>query len=102
MGFAGEAKIWTCTNAEWKQDGEINEAPKKAGELWAIVLSLNGQYLAGTTHDGRIKVWDLLAGNEKIREYESRGNFGLCIDLVTSLTSSLASKANLRSHQTDA
>ena len=83
VGFGGEAKIWTCTNGEWKDDGEIKEVAKKAGELWAVVLSLDGQYLAGTTSDGRINVWDLLAGNVKIREYETKGSFGMCIDLVS-------------------
>ena len=82
VGFGGEVKIWSCTNGTWKEDGEIKEPSKKAGELWAVVLSLDGQYLAGTTYDGRINVWDLLAGNEKIREYETKGSFGMCIDLV--------------------
>lgn len=81
VGFGGEAKIWTCTDGNWNEDGEI-PAAKKVGELWAVALSLNGQYLAGTTHDGRINVWDLLANNEKVREYETKGSFGMCIDLV--------------------
>lgn len=54
----------------------------KAGEMWAIALSEEGQYLASTTYDGRINVWDTLAGRQKIREYETKGSFGLCIDLV--------------------
>jgi superkiller protein 8 len=83
VGFAGEAKIWSSTDGVWKEDGEISEVSKKAGELWAVVLSLDGQYLAGTTHDGRINVWDLNAGHAKIREYETKGSFGMCIDLVS-------------------
>lgn len=60
----------------------------KAGEIWAIALSEDGRYLAGTTYDGRVNVWDtaMLAeggGNvEKIREYETKGSFGMSIDLV--------------------
>jgi superkiller protein 8 len=26
-------------------------------------------------------VWDTTAGNKKIREYETKGSFGMCIDL---------------------
>ena len=61
----------------------------KAGEIWAIALSEDGQYLAGTTYDGRVNVWDVntLTGDEKgsaekIREYETKGSFGMSIDLV--------------------
>lgn len=52
-------------------------------EVWAITLSTEGQYLAGTTHDGRIKVWDLYSGAEMIRDYETKGSYGLCIDIVS-------------------
>lgn len=60
----------------------------KAGELWAIALSQNGQYLAGTTADGRVNVWDTQAlttdgGNAvKTQEYQSKGSFGSSVDLV--------------------
>ena len=82
VGFGGDAKIWVQKDGVWQQDGEI-AAAKKAGELWAVCLSSEGQYLAGTTSDGRINVWDLLAadGVQKIREYETKGSFGLCVDL---------------------
>lgn len=53
----------------------------KAGEIWAVVLSEDGQFLASTTYDGRINVWDLVAGRKKIREYETKGSFGMCIDM---------------------
>lgn len=56
----------------------------KAGEIWAIALSEDGQYLASMTYDGRINVWDNLAQRQKIREYETKGSFGMCIDLVGS------------------
>ncbi|RMZ84223.1 hypothetical protein DV738_g648, partial [Chaetothyriales sp. CBS 135597] len=83
VGFGGEAKIWKLAadgSGIWQQDGEI-AAAAKAGELWAVCLSADGQYLAGTTHDGRINVWDLLNNCEKIREYETKGSFGMSIDL---------------------
>jgi len=58
----------------------------KAGEVWAIALSENGQYLAGTSFDGRINVWDNVAGRVKIREFETKGSFGMGIDLVSYAT----------------
>ena len=61
----------------------------KAGELWAIALSEDGKYLAGTTYDGRVNVWDTTTinaaspeGIEKIREYETKGSFGMSVALV--------------------
>ena len=56
-----------------------NTADKnKAGEIWAIALSEDGQYLAATSFDGRVNIAD----GAKIREYETRGSFGMSIDLV--------------------
>ena len=55
----------------------------KAGEIWAIALSEDGHYLASTTYDGRINVWDCLDGRRKIREYETKGSYGMAIDLVS-------------------
>ena len=54
----------------------------KASELWAIALSEDGQYLASTAYDGRINVWNLGAEHVKIREFETKGSFGMCIDMV--------------------
>lgn len=54
----------------------------KAGEIWAIALSEDGQYLAAASFDGRINVWDDLADGAKIREFETKGSFGMSIDLV--------------------
>lgn len=54
----------------------------KPGEIWAIALSEDGQYLAATSSDGRINVWDNLANGAKIREFETKRSFGMSIDLV--------------------
>ena len=54
----------------------------KPGEIWAIALSADGQYLAATSSDGRINVWDNLADGAKIREFETKGSFGMSIDIV--------------------
>ena len=50
--------------------------------MWSIALSKDGQYLAATSFDGRINVWDNLANGAKIREFETQGSFGMSIDLV--------------------
>ncbi|KAL2430438.1 Meiotic recombination protein rec14 [Exophiala dermatitidis] len=83
-GFEGKVKLWRYEEGIWKEDGEIvsgDGAPKKAGEIWAVALSQDGQYLAGTTHDGRVHVWDLANGKQKIREFETKGSFGMCVDV---------------------
>ena len=54
-----------------------------AGEVWAVALSEDGQYLASTTYDGRVNVWDIISSDrKKIRQYETKGNYGMSIDLV--------------------
>lgn len=83
-GFGGEVKIWAFADGVWREDSEI-KVVKKAGEVWAIALSTDGQYLAATTYDGRIGVYDLADQNKKIREYETKGSFGMAIDLVRRL-----------------
>lgn len=50
--------------------------------VWAVALSGDGQYLAGVAQDGRIGVWDLAAEGAQIRDHETKGSFGTCIDLV--------------------
>lgn len=87
-GFGGEVKIWTVEQAtgEWSLKSEISSSSGKPGEAWALALSEDGSYLATTTNDGRVNVWDTT--NEaipKIQEYETgspgSGSFGLCVDL---------------------
>ena len=84
-GFAGEIIIWALDKEadKWAQHSEIKTKP---GEVWAIALSEDGQFLASTTYDGRINVWDVVdAKKPKIREYETgsggSGSFGMCVDL---------------------
>lgn len=82
VGFGGEVKTWNVTeNGTWVGDKESIIEGNKTGEIWAVSLSDDGQFLASTTFDGRINVWDLANGNKKIREYETKGSFGLCIDM---------------------
>lgn len=47
-----------------------------------MALSEDGHYLAATSFDGRINIWDNLANGAKIREFETKGSFGMSIDLA--------------------
>jgi superkiller protein 8 len=89
-GFDGEVKVWELNEEaqEWQKKGMIMD-DVKAGEIWAIALSEDGKYLAGTTYDGRVNVWDTTTftgddqgGAVKIREYETKGSFGMSVALV--------------------
>lgn len=89
-GFGGEVKIWNLNQdtGEWSLGGEIATASNKPGEAWALALSEDGSYLAATTNDGRINVWDISDEKRpKIQEYETgspgSGSFGMCVDLST-------------------
>jgi superkiller protein 8 len=74
-------KIWSISESgEWFEEGKVVDG-NNAGEIWAIALSEDGQYMASTTYDGRINVWDLVDGRKKIREFETKGSFGMCIDM---------------------
>ncbi|KAI4679891.1 hypothetical protein J4E81_010296 [Alternaria sp. BMP 2799] len=82
-GFEGKVKIWSQDEeGVWSEDGEIVDQ-NKPGEIWAIALSADGQYLASTSINGKINVWSLNKdeGMPRIREYETKGSFGLSVDL---------------------
>lgn len=81
-------KVWTLNQdtGEWSLSGEITGPSAKPGEAWALALSEDGKYLASTTNDGRVNVWNVSDENKpKIREYETgspgSGIFGMCVDL---------------------
>lgn len=85
-GFRGELKVWSHgADGQWILKGEIKADRKNAGEQWALALSTEGQYLACTTYDGRINVYDTTTISdgraEKIAQYETKGSFGLAVDL---------------------
>ncbi len=52
--------------------------------MWAVALSADEGYLACTTSDGRVHVWDL-AAREKVQTYETGarggGSFAMAVDL---------------------
>ncbi|KAJ5761893.1 Meiotic recombination protein Ski8/Rec14 [Penicillium nucicola] len=79
-GFDGKIKAWSCQDGYWAADQQLI-ADLKAVDLWAIALTEDGQYLAGVTKDGRVNVFDLAAGGTQIRNHETKGSFGYCIDL---------------------
>ena len=54
----------------------------KAGEIWAIALSSDGKHLTSTTYNGRINVWDLSTDRKQITSYETKGSYGMAIDIV--------------------
>ncbi|KAK2597987.1 Ski complex subunit Rec14 [Conoideocrella luteorostrata] len=87
-GFGGEVKLWVLNQdtGEWSSSGEITGPSAKPGEVWALALSEDGSYLASTTIDGRINVWNLADESKpKIQEYETgsagSGSFGMSVDL---------------------
>ncbi|KAK3344269.1 WD40-repeat-containing domain protein [Lasiosphaeria hispida] len=85
VGFGGEIKIWTRKDTGWELLWEVTPAKSKGGDVWAIALSSDEGFLACTTSDGRIHVWDV-AGREIIQTYETgggggAGSFAMAVDL---------------------
>lgn len=80
VGFGGEIQIWVCRDGTWSKD-DAGPGIADSGEVWAVALSENGQFLAGVSQDGHIKVWDLNASGEQIQDYETKGSFGTCLDM---------------------
>ncbi|TQB68147.1 hypothetical protein MPDQ_003907 [Monascus purpureus] len=78
IGFGGDIKIWLYHDGNWSEDHTTSVG---SADVWAIALSEDGRHLAGVTQSGHIKVWDLSAGGEEIRDYEAKGSFGTCLDL---------------------
>jgi WD40 repeat protein len=64
---------------------------EKAGEHWALAISPEGKFLATTTHDGRVNVYDTSKINEEVKaaqtlaQFETKGSFGTCVDIVCCL-----------------
>ncbi|KAJ5772822.1 hypothetical protein N7457_007718 [Penicillium paradoxum] len=79
-GFDGQIKAWSCHDDHWVADKKVT-ADLSGADAWAIALSEDGQYLAGVTQEGRVNVWDLAADATRIRDHETKGSFGICIDL---------------------
>jgi superkiller protein 8 len=94
VGFGGEIKVWSSKSedaagggggaSEWKLQWELAPSKTGGGDVWAVALSADEGYLACTTSDGRIHVWDI-NGREKIQTYETGarggGSFAMAVDL---------------------
>lgn len=85
-GFGGEIKVWALNQdtGEWHSRGD--GPATKPGQAWALALSEDGSFLAATTNEGKINVWDVTGEKPaKIQEYETgsagSGSFGMCVDL---------------------
>lgn len=85
-GFGGEIKVWTVNQdtGEWSLRGD--GPATKPGQAWALALSEDGSFLAATTNDGKINVWDVTGEKySRVQEYETgsagSGSFGMCVDL---------------------
>ncbi|KAJ5587931.1 WD domain protein [Penicillium hispanicum] len=81
-GFAGDVKVWSCKEGHWSAD-QSTTAHLASVNAWAIALSEDGQYLAGVSQDGHLRVWDLSDAGKQLRDHETKGSFGTCIDLST-------------------
>lgn len=88
VGFGGEIKLWRRKeggDAGWELWWDVAPTKANGGDVWAIALSADENYLACTTSDGRIHVWDL-ASRERIQTYETGsttggGSFAMAVDL---------------------
>lgn len=53
-----------------------------------MALSSEGNFLAATTQDGRVNVYDTTKINEDVKaaqtlaQFETKGSFGTCVDIV--------------------
>ncbi|KAK3387800.1 WD40-repeat-containing domain protein [Podospora didyma] len=77
VGFGGEIKVWRRheDGKQWKLWWEITPTKSSGGDVWAVALTADEGYLACTTSDGCIHVWDLVA-RERITTYETGGSSG--------------------------
>lgn len=92
VGFSGgDVKLWECNGdtGEWSEKGSLGIESKQAGEHWAPALSADGLYLACTTLDGRINVYQTAVitsdntdlTSAKFTQYETKGSFGMSVDI---------------------
>ena len=108
VGFGGEVRVWRTVGEEeeaegkervWRASGSVvpaGGAGKRGdgmGEHWAVALDGSGRWLAATTHDGRVPVYDLagITGEggggdvQPTTTYETAGTttgLGLCVAMT--------------------
>ncbi|KAG0641622.1 WD40-repeat-containing domain protein [Tuber brumale] len=79
-GFDGAINIWDLESLSLVK--QIAKG-RSSGEVWAIALSPTGSFMAATTYNGRVCVYDIFGAGEKVREYETKGSFGMSVDIST-------------------
>lgn len=62
----------------------------KAGEIWSVALDSDGQTLVSSSYDGHVNVWDAAGEGKRLMQLETKGSFGLTIDIVRHTLSSIA------------
>ncbi|KAK0947195.1 Ski complex subunit Rec14 [Friedmanniomyces endolithicus] len=86
-GFNGELKLWKCSEyGRWSSAGEVVPEDKKVSENWTLALSVNGQYLVCTTHDGCVNIYDTrtisgAGATVNSTQFETQGSFGMSVDI---------------------
>jgi superkiller protein 8 len=78
----GQVSYSTRSSISWLTRTSPCLVGKDDGHVRQIALSADAQYLVSTTSDGRFNVWNLDDGRKKLHQYETKGNYGMCIDLV--------------------
>ncbi|KAL1876988.1 Ski complex subunit Rec14 [Diaporthe australafricana] len=89
VGFGGDIKVWRSNpdSGDFSLDYEITPSEAKTkgvGDAWAVALSCDENYMACTTQDGKVHVWDLQS-RSVVQTYETggsgNGSFGLSVGL---------------------
>ena len=78
--------VWECgDDGAWSKRGEVTGEKGSKTEHWALALNENGQYLAASTHDGKVDIHDTTTLTQtptpKLTTYETKGSFALAVDI---------------------
>ncbi|ODQ67839.1 WD40 repeat-like protein [Nadsonia fulvescens var. elongata DSM 6958] len=77
VGFDSKIKLFDLLKLQEIPLPVLNQTVKGA---WAIKLSLDGTFLAISTVEGNIVLWDVIEDKEK-RSFQTKGTFGTTIDI---------------------
>jgi superkiller protein 8 len=97
-GFGGEIILWNLEKLEQQHKIKGQEGMSRNARdvwpganmlfvgvkgVWAVALSPQGDRLAASTCDGKINIWDTSKPQKALKTYETKGSFGLCVDIVS-------------------